>query len=264
MMKRLILSIGVLLLTSNLYGQDNNTSKKVQDMSDPLAVYTQVGLGYTDRGFNIKIGKAYDSGKPATMAMNVIEIQGALGDAVGFRDTATNKIDSIRFRNFSINTKNGLGNQVDISYNQNSKTGSASYALIQALPKFSIIQLYPLAGLGVSIANNVDQNSTGWADANSPSGLSIPGVFATVGMYSRVMITKKIWFNYNPIWMTSLAGSDNYIKNTYAKGKSSVFTHEVALSYQISPVFNVRYFANWSNLVEFQDGGQRIEFNYQL
>ena len=257
--------MATLILTSSLFGQDSNTSKKeIQDMSDPLAVYTQVGLGYTDRGFNIKIGKAYDSGKPATMAMNVIEIQGVLGDAVGFRDTATNEIDSIRFRNFSINTKNGLGNQVDISYNQNSKTGSASYALIQALPKFSIIQLYPLAGLGVSVANNVDQNNNGWADENSPSGLSIPGMFATVGMYSRVAITKKIWFNYNPIWMTSLAGADNYMKNTYAIGKSDVFTHEVALSYQISPVFNVRYFGNWSNLVEFQDGAQRIEFNYQL
>lgn len=264
-MKKIIILKYILALSlissQSLFAEDN--SKEVQDMSDPLAVYTQAGLGYTDRGFNIKIGKSYDSGKPATMAMNVIEIQGVLGESVGFRDNATNKIDSFRFRNFVINTKNGLGSQVDVSYNQNSKTGSSSYALIQALPKMGIIQLYPLAGLGLSVANNVNENLL-WNDADSPSGISIPGVFATVGMYSRIAITKNIWFNYNPIWMTSLAGSPNYMKNTYALGKSDLFTHEVALSYQITPVFNVRYFGNWSNLVDFQDGGQRIEFNYQL
>jgi len=257
----------ILLSTSlicMLNATDTNSTKKVEDMSDPLAVYTQAGIGYTDRGFNIKIGKSYDSGKPGTMAMNVIEIQGIAGEAVGFRDSATNKIDSVRFRNFVINTKNGLGSQVDVSYNQNTKTGSASYALIQALPKMSIIQFYPLAGLGLAVANNVDDNSTGWADTNSPSGISIPGVFATVGMYSKVTISKNIWFNYNPIWMTSLGGSDNYVENTYGIGESSVFTHEVSLSYQITPVFNVRYFGNWSNHVDFVDGGQRIEFNYQL
>ncbi|MGR5253997.1 hypothetical protein ACPV5S_17530 [Vibrio astriarenae] len=27
-----------------------NESEEVQDMSDPLAVYTQVGAGYTDKG----------------------------------------------------------------------------------------------------------------------------------------------------------------------------------------------------------------------
>ena len=253
--------VALALVSSTFLSADE--PKEVQDMSDPLAVYTQAGLGYTDRGFNIKIGKSYDSGKPATMAMNVIEIQGALGEAVGFRDDTTNTIDSFRFRNFVINTKNGLGSQVDIGYNQNSKTGSASYSLIQALPKISIFQFYPLAGLGLAVANNVNENTL-WADTDSPSGVSIPGVYGMIGMYSKVTITKEIWFNYNPIWMSSIAGSKNYTKNTYGLNNSSALTHEVALSYQISPVFNIRYFGNWSEHVDFVDGGQRIEFNYQL
>lgn len=253
------------VLVSNLFAQaDTNTSKKLQDMSDPLAVFTQAGLGFTDRGLNVKIGKAYDSGVPNTMAMNVIEVQGILGDTLGYRKDDGDSVDSMRFRNFSVNTKNGRGAQVDISWNFNTKSGSASYAIIQALPKVSIFQFYPLAGLGLAFANGVDQNRTGWADANSPSGLSIPGAYVTLGMYSKITITKKIWINYNPIWLSSVAGSDTYQDNAYGIGNSSLLTHEVAMSYQITPRFNVRYFANWSDKVNFLDGGQRIEFNYQL
>lgn len=36
-------------------------TQDVQDMSDPLSVYTQAGLGYTDKGLNLKIGQAYDT-----------------------------------------------------------------------------------------------------------------------------------------------------------------------------------------------------------
>lgn len=52
---------------------------KLQDMSDPLAVYTQVGTGLTNKGLNIKIGKSYDPNVPKTMAMNVFEIKGIFG-----------------------------------------------------------------------------------------------------------------------------------------------------------------------------------------
>ncbi len=54
----------------------------VQDMSDPLAVYTQAGLGYTDKGLNLKIGQTYDTGSDTTMGMNVVEVKGFAGDAV--------------------------------------------------------------------------------------------------------------------------------------------------------------------------------------
>ena len=254
------------VLISSLFAQtDTNTSKKLQDMSDPLAVYTQAGLGITDKGLNVKVGKAYDSGVPNTMAMNVLEVQGIMGDTLGYRGKVDgDSIDSMRFRNFSVNTKNGRGAQVDIAWNFNTNSGSASYALIQALPKMSIFQFYPLGGLGLAVANGLDQNRTGWADAHSPSGLSVPGAYVTLGMYSKITITKKIWINYNPIWLSSIAGSDAYQNNAYGTGNSSLLTHEVAVSYQITPRFNVRYFGNWSDKVDFLDGGQRIEFNYQL
>ena len=267
MKKNILLPLAlVTALTSGVMAtEDTNTSKKLQDMSDPLAVFTQAGLGFTDKGLNVKIGKAYDSGVPNTMAMNVIEIQGIAGDTLGYRgEQDGDSIDSIRFRNFSVNTKNGRGAQVDASWNFNTKSGSVSYALIQALPKVSIFQFYPLAGLGVVAVNGVDQNTTGWADAHSPSGLSIPGAYATLGMYSKITLTKNIWINYNPVWLTSIAGSDAYKDNAYGQGNSAIFTHEVAVSYQITPRFNVRYFGNWSDEVDFLDGGQRIEFNYQL
>lgn len=236
---------------------------EVQDMSDPLAVYTQLGMGYTDKGLNLKVGKSYDSGKANVMAMNLIEIKGIYGDALGTRDNLEDSIDKVRFRNFSVDGTNGRGSQIDIEFNLQSKTGSASYALIQALPKWGPVQLYPLAGVGLALANNVNENPL-WGETDSPSGYSFPGTYAVVGMYGKLAITDKLWINYNPIWLTSLGGSDAYKDNTYGKGESAVFTHEVALSYQISPVFNVRYFGNWSDLTDFNKGDQRIEVNYQL
>ncbi|MFV2061605.1 MAG: hypothetical protein ACC653_13045 [Gammaproteobacteria bacterium] len=235
----------------------------VQDMSDPLAVYTQAGAGYTDKGLNIKIGKSYDSGKADIMAMNVIEIKGILGDTLGTRDGRKDSIDIVRFRNFIVDTTNGQGTQVDVELNTISNTGSASYSFIQTLPKVGKIQFYPFAGVGLAVANNVNNHQL-WSEANSPSGYSFPGAYALIGMYSKLEITDKIWFNYNPIWLTSIGGSTAYTENTYAAGEDSVFTHEVSLSYQINPKMNIRYFGNWSDLVNFSDGDQRIEFNYQL
>nr|WP_305415718.1 hypothetical protein [Photobacterium leiognathi] len=34
-------------------------SSEVQDMSDPLAVYTQGGVGMSNNGLNLKMGKSY-------------------------------------------------------------------------------------------------------------------------------------------------------------------------------------------------------------
>jgi hypothetical protein len=237
--------------------------EEVQDMSDPLAVYTQAGIGYTDKGLNIKIGKSYDSGQANVMAMNVIEIKGIYGDAIGTSDNQNDSISFFRFRNFKVDTSNGQGTQIDAEFNLNANTGSVSYSLIQALPKMGPFQLYPLAGVGLAVANNVNVHPL-WSEVDSPSGYSLPGAFALVGMFAKVTITEKIWFNYNPFWLTSVGGSDAYKENTYGAGEDSVFTHEVALSYQINPRMNIRYFANFSNLTDFSDGDQRIEFNYQL
>jgi hypothetical protein len=50
-------------------------------MSDPLAVYTQGGLGASDKGLNLKVGQSYDTGNPETMAMNIIEVKGIAGNS---------------------------------------------------------------------------------------------------------------------------------------------------------------------------------------
>ncbi|TOD47751.1 hypothetical protein CGJ69_01150, partial [Vibrio parahaemolyticus] len=50
----------------------------------------------------------------------------------------------------------------------------------------------------------------------------------------------------------------------YYAGEDNILTHEFALSYQINPRANIRYFANWNEHVNFGDGDHRIEFNYQF
>ena len=231
---------------------------EIQDMSDPLAVYTQLGAGYTDRGINFKLGQTFDTGNDATMGMNVFEVKGALGEALGFRDYANDSIDSVRFRRFEADLTNGRGMQIDMNYDFNNEVGSASYSFIQALPKFGPVQFYPLAGLGVSFANNAMGDN-----GEVVSGYSVPGTFGVVGTYTKIDVTDKIWLNYNPMWMTTLSGSDVYKEGGFA-GESSVFAHEVAASYQFTPRFNVRYFANWTEYNSFKDGEHRIEFNYQI
>ena len=255
---------GLFCASLNVAVAEEAKNAEVQDMSDPLAVYTQVGAGYTDKGLNVKIGKSYDSGKDNVMAMNLIEIKGIYGDTIGTRDNLENSIDKFRFRNFSVDTTTGLGTQVDIEFNLQNKTGTAAFAYLQALPKWGPFQMYPLAGLGLAIANNVNEHQQWGTDGDSPSGYSIPGAYGVIGMYSRFAITDKIWFNYNPIYLASMGGSQAYQDNTYGVGEDSVFTHEISLSYQINPVFNVRYFGNWSDLTDFNKGDQRIEINYQL
>ena len=169
-----------------------------------------------------------------------------------------NSVDSIRLRNFGVDLTNGLGSQLDISYDFDTEAGSMSYSFIQALPKMGPVALYPLAGVGAAFGNNVmgDNDTT-------VSGYSVPGTFAVLGMYTKLDLTDKIWLNYNPMWMTTLSGSDIY-KNKGFAGGSDILTHEFAASYQINPRLNVRYFSNWNEHVSFSDGDHRIELNYQI
>ncbi|RKF15850.1 hypothetical protein DBZ36_15885 [Alginatibacterium sediminis] len=238
----------------------------LQDMSDPLAVYTQAGIGYTDKGINIKVGQTYDTGKDTTMGMNVLEAKGVLGESLAYRDHATDSFDSIRYRNFGVDLTNGRGSQIDVNYSFASEMGTASYSLIQALPKLGPVQLYPLAGLGVSFGNNIDQtlSENGITGTDFGSGYSIPGTFAVVGMYSKIEVTDKIWLNYNPMWLTTLSGDSVWYKDQYFAGSSNILTHEIAASYQINPRTNVRYFANFSQDVAFDRGEHRVEVNYQF
>lgn len=265
----------------------DKNGKEVQDMSDPLAVFTQAGLGFTNKGVNLKIGQTYDTGNPETAGMNIIELKGILGEAVGWDSNSArdNSIDSFRWRNFSVLLPKGRATQFDLSYSVEQslvadQTLNASYSYIQALPKLWRINLYPLAGVGAAIGKDaiddikdVDQK-TGvmqcYASHGSASscdvdnGYSMMGVYGLVGMYSKFTITDKMWLNYNPFWLSTIAGSDVYEDNAYGLGESHILTHEFAASYQFTPRFNMRYFANWDENTDFMDGDHRIEFNYQF
>lgn len=238
-----------------------NKDEKLQDMSDPLAVYTQAGFGISDKGINIKVGQAYDSNKPNTLAMNVIEVKGIGGDLLGIRDNdeplykgVDDSIDSLRLRNFQSDLTTGRGRQIDINYDVDNDRLDASYSYVQSLPKFGIVQLYPLGGVGVTVANDY---------SGEDNGYEIPGTFMVVGMYSKIDITDKIWINYNPMYMHTLSGSSDYKDNYYAEEKD-ILTHEFTLSYQLNKRSNIRYYANWSENVDFNDGDHRIEYNYQF
>jgi len=254
------LSVAVALSGSALAG-----SQDVQDMSDPLSVYTQAGLGYTDKGLNLKIGQAYDTGDANTMAMNVLEVKGFAGDAIGWNGRgAHDSIDSLRYRNFSVDLTNGRGAQVDVNVafdNDLGTQGTASYSLIQALPKMGPLNLYPLAGAGLAFGESFDQDNKGSLEAQDRWDLH--GSFYVVGMYGKLELTDNIWVNYNPMYMGTISGSDPF-NNSSMEGSDSVFTHEAAVSYQITDRTNVRYFANWTENTNYANGDHRIEVNYQF
>ncbi|TOH24680.1 hypothetical protein CGI84_25035, partial [Vibrio parahaemolyticus] len=93
-------------------------------------------------------------------------------------------IDSFRLRNFQVEVAKGLGRQLDVNYDVDNDKLDASYSFIQGLPKFGMLQLFPLAGAGVTIANDFSGDDKGY---------EIPGTFTVVGMYSKIELTDKIW-----------------------------------------------------------------------
>ncbi|MEC4724408.1 hypothetical protein HWQ46_02460 [Shewanella sp. D64] len=229
---------------------------ETQDMSDPLAVYTQAGVGVANQGINLKIGNAYDTGDIDTMAMNIVELKGVGGDSLGL--DGNNSINNLRFRNFNLDKTNGRGSQVDVNWDFNTNLGSASYSFIQALPALGPLQLYPLAGIGVTLTDTAvirgDENPVGSV------GYAIPSSFAVVGTYAKIAITDKIWLNYNPMYMTTLNS------NQYMSDMMDGFYHEVVASYQINPRQNIRFFVNYA-ATEFNKDNNidwRIEFNHQF
>lgn len=237
----------------------------LQDMSDPLAVYSMAGIGYTDRGLNLKLGQSYDTGNSEVMAMNVLEIKGFAGETFGFSQTVDpdNSIDYIRFRNFNVNTTSGLGKQIDLNIDVERENLNLSYSLIQALPKWGTLQLYPLAGIGASIQNNaIDRIEND--DPVIDNGFSTEGIYTVIGMYTKLEVTDEIWLNYNPMYISTLSGSDYYKENAFGVDNSNMLLHEVSVGYQVNPKANVRYFANFSDEVNFKDGEHRIEVNYQF
>jgi hypothetical protein len=116
-----ILSASLALVSTCVLAEEDSESsaetpqEKLQDMSDPLAVYTRLGAGATNLGVNLKVGVDYDTGKDSTTAMHVLEIKGALGDALGWGDDdlRDNSIDNVRYRNFVLNKKMVVAGSVE-------------------------------------------------------------------------------------------------------------------------------------------------------
>jgi len=249
-----------LACSANISADTNTTTEALEDMSDPLAVYTRAGIGVTNRGINLKFGLEYKTDDVNKNSMHVIEIKGIGGDAIGWDGDyiRSNSVDSLRYRNLSVDKTNGRGTQIDLTYNRHSESGTLSYSLLQGLPKWHGFNFYPLLGAGLSYANNALQD-----DGSIQSGLSVPGAFAVVGMYGKYTVNDHIWLNYNPFWSTGLIGSDLFMDHGF-EGHSSVLTHEATVSYKLSPRSNIRYYANWSEYIDFDDGAHRIEYNYQF
>ncbi|WP_422127812.1 hypothetical protein [Vibrio hannami] len=223
-------------VTSLAYAQ----STEVQDMSDPLAVYSQAGLGWTQKGMNLKLGQAYDTGDENTMAQHILELKGWAG-SLGTNADADDSLDSLRYRHFNVDITSGQGAQIDLDWNFDKDIGSASYSIIQALPKFGRVQLYPLGGLGVTVQDD--------------QGYTVPASFGLVGMYSKVELTDKIWMNYNPMYTTQLGGNDDF-ENAFG------FLNEASIGYQFNAKQNVRAFWNWGETNTGTDF--RIEINMQF
>ncbi|WP_440874166.1 hypothetical protein [Thalassotalea sp. PLHSN55] len=245
--------------------------QELVDMSDPMAVMTKVGVGITDRGFNLNMSRTLNTGSDTIKGMNVFEMKGLYGEDVGFSDAQTrdNSIDSFRWRQLTVDSTNGRGSQLDVNFNVDGthlaqETADISYSVMQALPKVGPVNLFPLAGVGASFGNNV---TDGFDENGSPivdQGFSGVGAYGLIGMYSKIAITDRVWVNYNPFYFQALGGSDLYKAHAYGVDADSMLLHEFAISYKISPRANIRYFANWSENVDFKDGQHRIEFNYQL
>ncbi|GAL15939.1 hypothetical protein JCM19233_6961 [Vibrio astriarenae] len=257
---KIVFGIIVLVCTVKVYADE-----EVQDMSDPLAVYTQGGIGYTDKGLNIKVGQVFDTGNETTMGMNIVEIKGIFGEAIGWNDRVNDdSIDSIRFRHFGVNLENGRGSQIDLTWNVDSKQGTLSYSLIQSLPKISVFNFYPLGGLGIAAGQELVPDSGGNPDADQfRDRYNLHGTYYVIGVYSKIGVSDKVWFNYNPMFLGTISGSSTYRKNAF-NGYNTVLAHELAMSYQLTPRANVRYFANWTQRLNFKDGDHRIEYNYQF
>ena len=224
-----------------------------QDMSDPMAVYSQAGLGFTNKGVNFKFGQAYDTRNDETMAMHVLEVKGFAADSLSLK--GDDSFDSLRYRHFNVNIESGLGSQLDLNWDFDNKVGSTSYSFIQALPSIGPVQLYPLAGVGLSVADVHSHLIKPGADYEGSIGYTIPSSFAVIGSYSKIDVTDNIWLNYNPMYTTQLGGVE-LASDFYG------WQHEVAASYQIDSQSNIRAFWNFGEVITGTDF--RIEYNHQF
>lgn len=230
-------------------------SDTLQDMSDPMAVFSQFGAGYGDKGINLMLGHAYDPGVKNRKAMHIFEIKGIAGDAVGWRGDNNNSVSEFRYRHFEVSMKTGTGTNIDLNYNLDSGIGTGTYGIIQALPQIGRFQAYPMLAVGATVIDLNKTNDRIETENGSIGGHHLLGFYGLAGMYSRYNITDNLWLNYNPM---SLIGATGELSG------EAVFMHEGAISYQLTSRSNIRYFANWSDNVNYRNGDHRIMYTYQI
>lgn len=236
--------------------------QEVQDMSDPLAVYTQVGGSYGTNGINFKLGKTLDTGSPTDMSMILFEVKSMLGEHTKDEgssamnpDMANDGISELRFRKFDVDMTNGRGISMDVIHNFDSNSGTASIGMIQALPKVGFWQAFPIIAAGVQY----NDGSMHAADGES-TGLHSDFAFASFTLYNKFQLTDTIWANYNPVYTQAIFGDQLYTDNLRG---SDGLTHEFVLSWQMTPKQNFRL---WYNTTQnnFSDGDFRLEYNQQF
>lgn len=214
-------------------------------MSDPLAVYNRAGAGITNNGINLKFGLEYATPDDNNQAMHVLELKGIGGELLGWsdHDKRDDSIDSVRYRNFQLSKKDNRGTQLDIDWNFDSDTGSASYSFLQGTPKLGAFQFFPLAGVGVMVSDEKED------------GIGIPGGFAMVGIYAKATLSERVWLNYSPMYKVGVGGQLT---------DWNQLEHEFSASYKINQRQNLRFYANWDSDTRFEDGDFRIEINHQF
>jgi len=238
------------------------TENEVQDMSDPLAVFTQLGASYGTNGINLKLGKTLDTKSATDMSMILVEVKGLYGEHMKNEgssalhpEAANDGISELRFRKFDVDMTNGRGLSMDFIHNFDTNSGTASLGMIQALPKIGIWQAFPIIAAGVEYNDGSQRSET-----NESSGLHSDFVFASFTLYNKFQITETIWANYNPVYSQAIFGDDHYTDNL--KGSNGL-SHEFALSWQMTPKQNFRLWYNASQN-QFEDGDFRLEYNQQF
>jgi hypothetical protein len=218
---------------------------QLADMSDPLAVYNRAGAGITNNGINLKFGMEYQTPDANNQAMHVLEIKGIAGDSLGWseHDKRDDSIDAIRYRNFQLDRNDNRGTQIDLDWNFDTDTGSASYSFLQGTPKLGAFQFYPLAGAGLTVEDEKEE------------GITIPGAFAVIGVYAKMNVSDSVWLNYNPMYKMGVGGK---------LSDWGQLDHEITASYKLNQRQNVRFYANWDDDTDFKEGDFRIEFNHQF
>ncbi len=231
------------------------TEKEVQDMSDPMAIYTSGGISYGTNGLNLKMMKTLDTGSKTDLSAIIVEIKDmdfADDGDVRHGTERSSAPSNLRLRKFDVDMTTGRGISYDIMHNTDKDAGMLSVGVMQALPINSFWTAYPILGAGV------------WYAEDEQNGIDVPGVTLNLTMYNKFTVTDKIWLNWNLTYAEGIFGKEEFKDDRNSASDSLV--HEFIASYQIDPRNNLRLWHNTSQdkMNEDDTGETRLEFNHQF